>query len=180
MDPSNAFRGATLARYSVEMTGDLSEWPEFRMARPEVALKRFLALAQTRFAGCDAASVTLVRGGRLMPVASTTDKARELDSVQCRTGEGPCLDAIRQLQVFNVSIAADARSWPRFSQEAAARGILSSLSVPLTIGGEAIGALNLYGCQPETFVGCEAEALLFGAQAAEAVGAALPGIRPGP
>lgn len=144
--------------------------------RPELALKRVVAMAQATIAGCDAAAVTLVRNGRAIPVVSTTDMARELDSVQCRTGEGPSLDAIRQLQVFNVATDADARSWPGFSKEATARGVLSSLSVPLTVGGEAVGALNLYSHSPEAFIGCEAIAVVFGSQAAATVSGALPGI----
>lgn len=148
--------------------------------RPEVALKRVAALAQASISGCDAAAVTLVRNGRAMPVVSTSDIGRELDSVQCRTGEGPSLDAIRQLQVFNVATAADARSWPGFSKEATARGVLSSLSVPLTVGGEAVGALNLYSKRADAFVGFEAVAVVFGCQAAATVSGALPGIRTSP
>lgn len=145
--------------------------------RPEVALRRVVALAQAAIEGCDSAAVTLVRSGRAMPVVSTGEIARELDFVQCRSGEGPSLDAIRQLQVFNVATAADAVSWPGFSKEATARGVFSSLSVPLTVGGEAVGALNLYSKRPDAFVGCEAVAVVFGCQAAATVSGALPGIR---
>lgn len=145
--------------------------------RPEVALKRVVALAQASIEGCDAAAVTLVRNGRAIPVVSTTDVARELDAIQCRTGEGPSLDAIRQLQVFNVATGDDSRSWPGFSKEATARGILSSLSVPLTVGGVAVGALNLYSRSADAFVGREAVAVVFGCQAAATVPGALPGIR---
>jgi transcriptional regulator with GAF, ATPase, and Fis domain len=159
------------------MDGDLTGWSERTAERPEAALKRVVALAQARIAGCDAASVTLMRGGRAMAVVSTADVARELDSAQCRTGEGPCLDAIRQLQVFNVATAADARSWPRFSEEAAARGIFTTLAVPLTVGGEAVGALNLYARRPDAFAGREADAVVFGSQAASTVSGALPGMR---
>ncbi len=148
--------------------------------RPEVAIKRVVALAQAAIEGCDAAAVTLVRNGRAIPVVSTTDVARELDSVQCRTGEGPSLDAIRQLQVFNVATSEDSRSWPGFSRDATARGILSSLSVPLTIGGEAVGALNLYSKTPDAFVGCEPVAVVFGCQVATTVSEALPGIGTAP
>lgn len=150
------------------------------MERPELALKRVVALAQATISGCDAAAVTLVRNGRAIPVVSTTDVARELDSVQCRTGEGPSLDAIRQLQVFNVATADDSRSWPGFSKEATARGILSSLSVPLTVGGVAIGALNLYSTSADAFAGCEAVAVVLGCQAAATMSGALPGIRTAP
>lgn len=145
--------------------------------RPEVALKRVVALAQAAIADCDAAAVTLVRNGRAIPVVSTTELGRELDSVQCRAGEGPSLDAIRQLQVFNVATDAEARSWPGFSKEAAARGVLSSLSVPLTVGGEAVGALNLYSRSPDAFTGRESVAVVFGCQAAATVSGALPGIQ---
>lgn len=144
------------------------------MERPELALKRVVALAQSTISGCDAAAVTLLRNGRVIPVVSTTDVARELDSVQCRTGEGPSLDAIRQLQVFNVATADDSRSWPEFSKAATARGILSSLSVPLTVGGVAVGALNLYSRRAEAFAGCEAVAVVFGGQAAATLSEALP------
>lgn len=166
-----------MATYAEKQTADrehgLHDVPE----RPEVALRRVVALAQARFPGCVAASVTLVRSGRAMPVASTAEVARELDSVQCRSGEGPCLDAIRQLQVFNVAVGDHARSWPGFTKEAMARGIHSSLSVPLTVGGEAVGALNMYGAAPEDFAGCEAAAVVYGSRAAATVSGALPGIR---
>ncbi|HUR19031.1 MAG TPA: GAF domain-containing protein [Acidimicrobiales bacterium] len=148
--------------------------------RPELSLKRVISMAQATIVGCDGAAVTLVRDGRAMPVVSTTEMARELDSIQCRTGEGPSLDAIRQLQVFNVATGAEARSWPGFSKEATARGVLSTLSVPLTVGGEAIGALNFYSRSADAFVGCEAVAVVFGCEAATTVSGALPGIRPAP
>lgn len=150
---------------------------EHGVERPEVALKRVVAMAQASITGCDAAAVILVRNGRAIPVVSANEIARELDSIQCRTGEGPSLDAIRQLQVFNVATAADARSWPRFSDEATARGIHSSLSVPLTVGGEAVGALNLYSRAVDAFTGCEPVAVAFGCQAAATLSGALPGIR---
>lgn len=150
------------------------------MERPELALKRVLALAHATIPRCDAAAVTLVRNGRAIPVASTSELARELDSIQCRTGDGPSMDAIRQLQVFNVATGDESSSWPGFSKEAMARGVLSSLSVPLTLGGFAIGALNLYSTSAEAFAGCEAAAVVFGCQAAATVPGALPGIRTAP
>lgn len=166
-----------MTTYADETIGDQTGWVQRGLERPEAALRRVVTLAQARLAGCVAASVTLVRSGRAIPVVCTAEVARELDAIQCRSGEGPCLDAIRQLQVFNVATAAEARPWPTFSEAAAQRGILSSLSVPLTAGGEAIGALNLYGGTPDAFAGCEAAAVVFGTQAAATVSGALPGIR---
>lgn len=166
-----------MTTYADETIEDPTGWRERGFERPEVALRRVVTLAQAGLPGCVAASLTLVRGGRAMPVVSTAEVARQLDAIQCRAGEGPCLDAIRQLQVFNVATSAEARSWPAFSEAAAERGIQSSLSVPLTAGGEAIGALNLYGGAADSFAGCEAVAVVFGTEAAATVSGALPGIR---
>ena len=131
-------------------------------------------MAQTSIDGCNSAGVTLLRGGRAIPVVATGDTARELDLVQCRAGHGPCLDAIRQLQVFNVADAALATSWPDFSRAAMAKGVRSSLSVPLTVGGDALGAMNLYGELVDAFTGLEAAAVVFAVEAASTLSGALP------
>ena len=41
--------------------------------------------------------------------------------------------------------ALEDRRWPGYAEAAAARGSRSSLSVPLRLSGEPVGALNLYG-----------------------------------
>lgn len=154
-----------MARFDDE-AGSVSEgWRDPVALRPEAALKRLVARAAAGVGGCDMAAITLVRNGRVIPVVSSADVARELDVVQCRAGEGPSLDAIRQLQVFHVSPANDAPSWPRFSEAAAARGIASSLSVPVTHRGEALGAMNFYARSVDAFAGCEADGLVFAAEA---------------
>jgi len=168
-----------MGKSSEGFIGEPSLWRSAGADRPEAALKRVVARALAAIGACEAAGVTLVRNGRTMSVVSTADIARELDAAQCRADEGPSLDAIRQLQVFNVGEASHAASWPRFREAAAARGIRSSLSVPLTAGGEAFGALNLYSSIPDAFAGCEADAVVFAAQAAQAA-AALSGALPGP
>jgi len=151
---------------SSEFIGASALWRPVAVDRLEAALKRVVVRAQAAISGCEAAGLTLLRNGRTMSVVSTADIARELDVAQCRADEGPSLDAIRQLQVFNVGQAAHAASWPRFRKAAAAGGILSILSVPLTAGGEALGALNLYSSVQDAFAGCEAEAVMFAAEAA--------------
>lgn len=145
-------------------------------ARPEAALQHVARMARDGIDGCDAASVTLLRNGRAMSVASTAEVARELDAVQWLADEGPSLDAIRQLQVFNVKKPSMERSWPRFGAAAEANGIHASLSVPITVGGDALGALNLYGRRPNALDGCAADALKFATQAADALAGARLGV----
>lgn len=58
----------------------------------------------------------------------------------------------------------------RFCRHAAERGFHSSLSLPLTVRGEPLGALNLYLRQAHSFEPPEREtALMFAAQAAVAL-----------
>lgn len=91
------------------------------------------------------------RGRPPATVACTDPLASQADEVQYRTGDGPCLHAMRHgLQVRIDDLARHDR-WPRFSKQAVTLGIRSSLSLPLIADGEAVGALNLYARRPGAF-----------------------------
>jgi len=95
-----------------------------------------------------------------------TDPASpEIDSAQYETGEGPCLDAFRQNRIFSVEDTRTDPRWPTFAKAAAERGVLSTLSLPLTAGPGAIGALDMYSHAANGFAN-EDEAAVFGVQAA--------------
>lgn len=96
--------------------------------------------------------MTLRQRGRPPATAACTDPlASQADEVQYRTGDGPCLHAMRHgLQVRIDDLARHDR-WPRFSSQAVALGIRSSLSLPLIADGEPVGALNLYARRPGAF-----------------------------
>ncbi len=96
--------------------------------------------------------MTLRQRGRPPATAACTDPlASQADEVQYRTGDGPCLHAMRHgLQVRIDDLARHDR-WPRFSRQAVALGIRSSLSLPLIADGERVGALNLYAPRPGAF-----------------------------
>ncbi len=121
-------------------------------------------LAAHSLPGCDAASVSLVRNGRTTTPVSSAAFAREVDQSQYDTGQGPCLSAIETAQVVRVDSFPDGR-WPEFAARASAQGVGSSLSVPLAVGDDVIGALNLYSTRREAFGGQEEQALMFGRQA---------------
>lgn len=115
----------------------------------EQTLERMVRLACATVPGCAAASITMWRDERPYTAVSTHELAREADEAQYETGEGPCLDASRDGEVHAVAdMAAEAR-WPAFAERAAARGALSSLSVPLTVRGAPLGALNMYSPEPD-------------------------------
>lgn len=94
--------------------------------------------------GCEHASITLVVGERASTPAASSAQARLLDQAQYDCGEGPCLSAVRERQVVNApDVRSDAR-WPALRasrlREAQVRSVLS---VPMTMGEEVVGALNL-------------------------------------
>jgi GAF domain-containing protein len=75
----------------------------------------------------------------------------EIDEAQYQAGTGPCLDAFRD-GVVNVipSTGRDVR-WPEFSRRALDHGIRSSLSLPLLVGDDSVGALNFYSRKEDGF-----------------------------
>lgn len=110
--------------------------------RADEALRRVAEQACVQ-AGCVAAGVTLLRGDEPAMLIGTSLLGRQLEQAQWDAGEGPGIDAIRQLQVFNVSCLATATSWPEFAPLATSRGVRSSLAVPIILRGQALGSLDL-------------------------------------
>jgi GAF domain-containing protein len=94
--------------------------------------------------GADMVGITMLVEGRARTAVFTDDAAPEIDAAQYETGVGPCLDAFRYQQVFRIDDMDKDEQWPPFSEAAAARGINSSMSLPLVARHEGIGALNVY------------------------------------
>ncbi|MDP9071250.1 MAG: GAF and ANTAR domain-containing protein [Actinomycetota bacterium] len=134
----------------------------------ETTLRRVADLAHATIGSCDGAGVTLAKEEKAVTAACSTDVVLEVDGAQYDSGEGPCLDAIRQLQVFRVDTLPDP-AWPSFSAAALEKGFNSVFSIPLTVRDEALGALNLYSRQQHGFDACEEVGLMFAAQAAVAL-----------
>lgn len=74
-----------------------------------------------------------------------------MDANQYEIGAGPCLSAYREQAVFRIESTADEQRWPEFCRRAAQAGICSTLSLPLVVGGDGLGALNLYSRRPGAF-----------------------------
>ncbi len=97
-------------------------------------------------------SISYVTGRREVESrASTGDLSREVDALQGRLGEGPCLDAVWEEEVVRVDDVAAEQRWPRFAREAAALGAGSMMCSQLFVSGDQLGALNLYSRDPGVF-----------------------------
>lgn len=135
----------------------------------ETTLRRIADLAVRSIAGCDAVGVTLNDGWKPTTRAATGGLVYEVDNYQYDIDEGPCLQAVLERDIVEVEDMASEERWPRFARHAAARGLNSSLSLPLMVRSEALGALNLYAVRPKAFSSAERHtASMFAAQAAVA------------
>ncbi|WP_176921312.1 GAF and ANTAR domain-containing protein [Pseudonocardia oroxyli] len=82
-------------------------------------------------------------------IGATSDKlAAALDEIQYDVDNGPCLTCLRTVTVVAVDDIAHDQRWPAFSRRGRQAGAGSSLSIPLTIDGGSVGALNLYSRSP--------------------------------
>ena len=94
------------------------------------------------------AITTAVADGDPVTAGASTSLAEEVDRVQYAIGHGPCLDALRGgSETYVPDLAQDPR-WPRYGPEAAARGVRSSLSIPVVDGrGIVLGVVKVYSAE---------------------------------
>jgi GAF domain-containing protein len=94
----------------------------------------------------DAAGVVLGdQHGHLHVVASTGNRAHDLELLELQSDEGPCFDCFDTgLVVANVEASAAAERWPHFSAALAGAGYRSAHAVPLRLRSKVIGAMNLF------------------------------------
>ena len=133
--------------------------------RLDANLQRVADVAVRTVVGCDMAGITILRHGSPVTAVFTDPAAPEIDTAQYETGEGPCLEAFRTGEVLHITDTRSDTRWPAFTKAASEHGVLSTLSLPLTVGDEATGALNLYSCSVDQFAD-DSAARVFGLHAA--------------
>lgn len=117
----------------------------------EETLRGVAELAKEAISGSDMVGVTMLAAGQPRTAVSTDDIVSEVENVEYRSGIGPSLDAFTERQVQWVDSTDDDDRWLAFSQAAASRGIMSSMSLPLVAHHEGIGALNCYSRSATAF-----------------------------
>jgi GAF domain-containing protein len=111
-------------------------------------------------------AVTLKVRRRPATAAGSSERAVELDRLEQALGDGPCIEAIREMSpVLVEDVAADKR-WPAYSKALLEAGVHSTLGVPLGIADGASAALNFFADRPGAFTeDVYAKALGFAASA---------------
>jgi GAF domain-containing protein len=80
--------------------------------------------------------------------------------------------------VVQVDDLSQDERWDSYRPHAVTNGVMSSLSLPLKVDGESLGALNLYSATPAAFAGQQrAQAQEFAAQCAAALTLSLRQLR---
>jgi GAF domain-containing protein len=133
----------------------------------EETLTRVVDLAVEGVPGADLAGITMLVDGRAVTAVFSDAEMVEIDRAQYATGDGPCLDAYRTQAVKSIESTAATGPWPAFRKSASSHGIGSTLSFPLVIDKESVGALNLYSHREDGFPAeSRSPAELFASQAA--------------
>jgi RNA polymerase sigma factor (sigma-70 family) len=167
----------TMARpesFTAEITTNLSEVARVLFAAGGVAatLQAVVDQAVASIDGCDFAGIFTVEGDKVATAVKTHPLVVDIDGLQQRFGEGPCLEAIKAGTTIYAEDLADDDRWPTFGPQAAAAGARSALAFHL-FAEQTLGALNLYARYPRAFGATDrAKGLIFATLSALALGGA--------
>lgn len=120
---------------------------------------------------CIGMSVAVHADRLTFTLVATDAEVAAHDAAQYASG-GPCVDAAlsNEVRACTAEDLLDEERWRLFAQSAAARGVRSTLTLPLRSDGEVVGSINLYAATPHAFDGQHDEvAEVFGAWPVEAV-----------
>jgi hypothetical protein len=146
------------------------DWPGLDLSSP--LLQSHLTMLATKAAfhlGPDrACSITASDGEGVRRVASSDPRAAHCDEVEVAADDGPCLDALRDLQVVQVPDIRSARHWDAWARVADGVGFRSAVAFPCHLDGSATATLNVYatttgGWDLDTFAVCDSYAELVAA-----------------
>ena len=115
-------------------------------------LDKIVHLAVEHLDACEFAGISFVEGKTITSPASSHEVPRILDRIQSETDEGPCIQAIKEHELFQTDDLRAEERWPQFSQRAHAEtGVLSIISLRLFVEKDTMGALNLYATEGDAF-----------------------------
>ena len=113
---------------------------------------RDLAVLAARSVGEDLSCGIMLRHGAVPRAAASSDvMASQVDELQYNLEKGPCLHSMRTGERVRIDDLMFDQRWWGYAVRALARGVRSSLSIPLSVRDDSVGAMNLYSGHPAFF-----------------------------
>lgn len=124
--------------------------------------------------GADGAGLMLPdRDGDLRFAAATDEHVEYVELEQALTQQGACHEAYVTGTVVPVTDLRDEQRWPAYTKRCVEVDLLAAIGVPVRVGGDALGAVNVFRAAPGPWSDDEAEAIAaVGAMAGAAIVAA--------
>lgn len=119
----------------------------------EHLLTEVATFAMLAIPGADGAGVTVLESGGPDTIVASAQFVRDVDDIQYRLGEGPCISAAAEGRTNRTGELGQDGSWPQFGPQAAELDVHSALSLPLKLHGNVLGALNVYAHRRNAFTG---------------------------
>jgi GAF domain-containing protein len=141
-------------REDVELAETFADVARVLMDHHDVdsTLDQICLLAVRTIDGCESAGISIAQRERVTSRSTTDDIPRIVDRIQSETQQGPCVDAIREHEVFFTGCLSQETRWPHFARRANDEtGIQSILSLRLFAAENTIGALNMYSTLVDAF-----------------------------
>ncbi|MFC9362735.1 GAF and ANTAR domain-containing protein [Rhodococcus sp. NPDC057014] len=102
--------------------------------------------------GADSADIlTISSRHKFHSLASTSALPADLDAVQARHGQGPCVEAALDGEVVRSDDLESETRWPEFTREAVRSGVRSVASFRLYTRTHVVGALNVLAMTAHAF-----------------------------
>ncbi|MFH5880270.1 GAF and ANTAR domain-containing protein [Arthrobacter sp. NA-172] len=96
-------------------------------------------------------AVTVKVKRRPLTAAGSSARAVELDRLEQAIGDGPCIEALREMSPVIIDDGSSDPRWPELTRKFAGMGIHSSLGIPMEISEDASAALNFFASKPGMF-----------------------------
>ena len=101
--------------------------------------------------GFEHVGISVVQGdGTVTTMAATSPLVLELDMLQYKLGQGPCLTVLRDESLLLAEDLPQERRWPRYVPRAADSGVRAQMGVQLFTSEETLGGLNFYSTSSTT------------------------------
>ena len=153
---------------TAEVIGELEKWYDSGLLHE---LQHRAAAVRELVPDVVGLSVASLENGVAFTMVATAAEVAVLDAIQYLVG-GPCVESARAEQVvdYEPNESVDENRWRNFARATAAKGVASTLTLPILHRGRIVGTVNLYAASARAFAGLHQEiADIFGAWAPGAV-----------